>query len=331
MGRAAQIRRPDPVDRDRADVVTEPGLHREVVHARHHQQVAALRGRRAHDVEQLALGEVAVGDQQYVHAVTSDLAVEVGEPAELRDDRLRDAVVSVVDEADYRQRIARMPAQDLRQLGGERSAADQHRAVSRDPAAPAQTDQPRRSYPADDNEPDRDRDVHQEGGDRLLLVPQRDHRGDHGGSGEQPAQQRGQLVENAEVQPRSVPGAPGEQEQPQQSHRQVGAPLLRCPQHGGRQQHGVDRQDEHPRPHPDSSLVAPDRLAHGTWWSGRRGAGTEVPSVTGSCDRSNAVAIALECGARSVMSTESTGQPKSWSPQNMFDCGTDDVAVVFCE
>jgi hypothetical protein len=95
-----------------------------VVHPRHHQQVAALGGRGADDVEQLALGEVAVGDEQDVRAVASDRVVEVGEATELRDDRLGDAVVAVVDEPGHGQPVARVPAQDLRQLGREGPAAD---------------------------------------------------------------------------------------------------------------------------------------------------------------------------------------------------------------
>ena len=119
-------------------MVAVPGLHREVVHPRHDQQVAAAGGGGADDVEQAALGEVAVGDEQDVRAVDLTIArVEVGEAAELRDDRLGDAVVAVVDEADDGQPVARVVAQDLRQLGGEGAAADQDGAVLRDPAPPA--------------------------------------------------------------------------------------------------------------------------------------------------------------------------------------------------
>ena len=102
-----------------------------------------------------------------------------------------------------------------------------------------------------------------------------------GGRGEQPAQQRRQLVEHAQVQPGAVPAAAGEQEQPQQRHREVGAPLLRRPQHGRGQQHGVDRQHEHPRPHPGEHAARPARARPAC--PARRGAGTDVPSVIRRC------------------------------------------------
>ena len=80
-----------------------------------------------------------------------------------------------------------MVAEDLRELGGEGAAADQHGAVPGEPSPTARGRQLAGDHPARDDEADGRRSVDEEGGDRLLLVAQGDHGRHDGDGGEQPA------------------------------------------------------------------------------------------------------------------------------------------------
>ena len=74
---AAQVGGADAHHGDGADVVADAGLGGEVMHPRDDEQVAGQAGRAADHVEEVALGEVAVGDENHVSAGLGDDAIEV--------------------------------------------------------------------------------------------------------------------------------------------------------------------------------------------------------------------------------------------------------------
>ena len=83
-----------------------------------------------------------------------DQPLEIGEPTELREDRLRDALDGVVDEPDDVQAVPGMGPEDLRQLGGDGTTADQHGAVPDEPSPTARGRQPAGDDAARDDEAD---------------------------------------------------------------------------------------------------------------------------------------------------------------------------------
>ena len=97
-------------------MVAVPRLHREVVHPWHYQQVAAAGGGSANDIEQGALGEVAIRDEQHVRADLTMAASRSASQPICGIDRLGDAVLAVVDEADHGQPVFGVVAEDLHEL-----------------------------------------------------------------------------------------------------------------------------------------------------------------------------------------------------------------------
>jgi hypothetical protein len=166
---------------------------------------------------------------------------EVGQPAQPRHDLPCGGRGAVVDEADDRQPVPRVRLQDLRQLHGNATAADQDGAVLGDPPLTTGGHQPARQDPPSNDEADGDRGVDQERRDGLLLVAQSRHRCHDGDRSEQPGDEGRQLVEHAQVKTSAVARTAGDQHQPEQRRDEVRPGLLRHPQCRGGQCGRVDR------------------------------------------------------------------------------------------